>query len=86
MSEAAKKEYAESIKTRYRRGNREEEGLILQEFCAVTGYHRKSALGMPRRRIRELARRTPSPREFELGRANTERIRSSWQPFKPSGV
>ena len=62
MSEAAKKEYAESINARYFKENREEKGFILQEFCAVTGYHRKSALRMLRRRINELARNTPKPK------------------------
>ena len=62
MSEAAKKEYAESIKARYFKANREEKGFILQEFCAVTGYHRKSALRMLRTKINELARDTPKPK------------------------
>lgn len=87
MSEAAKKEYADSIRSRYFKASREEKGFILQEFCAVSGYHRKSALRMLRRRINRLAKdgREPIPRK--RGRKSTygsdplfmEALRALWQ-------
>jgi hypothetical protein len=40
----AKWEYLRAIYGRYREGTREEKGRILDEFCRVTGYHRKDAL------------------------------------------
>jgi hypothetical protein len=86
MSEAAKKEYADSIRSRYFGASREEKGFILQEFCAVSGYHRKSALRMLRRRINRLAKdgRESTPRK--RGRKSTygsdplfmEALRALW--------
>jgi hypothetical protein len=40
----AKWEYLRAIHGRYRQGTRTEKRLILDEFCRVTGYHRKYAL------------------------------------------
>ena len=44
MSVRAKWEYLKAIHGRYRQAPREAKGQILDEFCATTGYHRKSAL------------------------------------------
>jgi hypothetical protein len=40
----ARRQYLEAIAPRYRTAARAEKGRILDEFCQVTGYHRKSAL------------------------------------------
>lgn len=44
MEFSAKWEYLRAIYGRYREATREEKGRILDEFCRVTGYHRKYAL------------------------------------------
>ena len=44
MSVRAKWEYLRAIHARYQQAARQAKGHILDEFCATTGYHRKSAL------------------------------------------
>jgi hypothetical protein len=57
----AKEEYLRAVHGRYRQASREAKGQILDEFCAATGYHRKSALrllhGPPPGRARPRRRR-----------------------------
>lgn len=43
MSPRSKKEYTEAIYLRYKHASRQEKTLILNEFCATCGYHRKHA-------------------------------------------
>ena len=61
VSARAKREYVEAIYQRYRRAKRAEKRQMLDEFCHVAHYHRKSAIrlltgpapgavGPPRRR------------------------------------
>src|SRR5207247_9991702 len=61
VSAQAKREYVEAIYQRYRRAKRAEKRQMLDEFCHVAHYHRKSAIrlltgpapgavGPPRRR------------------------------------
>jgi hypothetical protein len=54
MSLSSKKEYLNRIWGRYQRAGREHKSKILDEFCAVCGYHRKFALRLLNR---PLARR-----------------------------
>ncbi len=49
MSPRSKKEYLETIFLRYKRANRKQKNLILNEFCATTGYHRKHAIRLLRK-------------------------------------
>ena len=44
MSTRAKREYVAAIYERYRHARRPDKRRILDEFCAVTGYHRKAAI------------------------------------------
>jgi len=44
MSPASKREYAESIKSRYHKANRDNKTKILDEFCSICGYNRKYAI------------------------------------------
>jgi hypothetical protein len=44
MSAQARREYVQAMYHRYRQAARVDEGRILTEFCAVVGYHRKSAV------------------------------------------
>ena len=44
MSPQARREVLKAVRSRYRKANRQEKKLILDEFVAVTGYHRKYAI------------------------------------------
>lgn len=44
MSPKSKKEYLKSIVPRYRKADRKQKKIILDEFCNVCGYHRKYAI------------------------------------------
>jgi hypothetical protein len=44
MSPLSKKEYTEAIYKRYKKALRKEKKVILDEFCATSGYHRKYAI------------------------------------------
>jgi hypothetical protein len=44
VSARAKREYVAAIYQRYRHAKRPDKQRILDEFCAVTGYHRKAAI------------------------------------------
>ena len=44
MSKAEKRAYLDAIRGRYRKAKRADKSKILDEFCAVCGYHRKYAL------------------------------------------
>ena len=61
MSPQARREVLKAVRSRYRKANRQEKKRILDEFVAVTGYHRKYAIqllnhGVPARK-RETRRR-----------------------------
>ena len=65
MSRQGRWEYLNAIYPRYQRANRQEKQRILDEFCQVTRYHRKSALRLlngppPTRRPAPRRRRTPT--------------------------
>ena len=49
MSPGARMECLDSIYNRYKRASRKEKTLILDEFCATCGYHRKHAIRLFRR-------------------------------------
>jgi len=44
MSPRSKEEYTEAIFKRYKKASKAIKSKILDEFCATTGYHRKSAI------------------------------------------
>ncbi len=44
MSPGARMEYLQSIYSRYKRADRKEKSIILNEFCQNCGYHRKHAI------------------------------------------
>ena len=48
MSSKSKREYLEAIYLRYKRASRKNKTLILDEFCAACGYHRKHAIRLLR--------------------------------------
>ena len=61
MSLSSKREYLKRIHGRYQRAGREHKTKILDEFCAVCGYHRKFALRLLNRSLRQRHRR-PGPK------------------------
>jgi hypothetical protein len=61
MSLLSKKEYLGRIYGRYQRAGREHKSKILDEFCAVCGYHRKFALRLLNRPLKG-RRRQPGPK------------------------
>jgi len=78
VSAQSKREYVQAIYPRYRRAARPEKRQILDEFCKVTGYHRKHA-------IRVLtgpapgAVRPPRPRAVTYRAATVEALRAIWE-------
>ncbi len=44
MSPQAKEEYLEVLYKRYKEATRKEKAVIINECCAVCGYHRKHAI------------------------------------------
>jgi hypothetical protein len=48
MSPQSKKEYTQATHQRYKNASRRERTVILNEFCATTGYHRKYAIRLLR--------------------------------------
>src|ERR1051325_4899581 len=61
MSLSAKREALARIHGRYQRAGRPHKTRILDEFCAVCGYHRKAALRLLNRDLFQPPRRRPGP-------------------------
>jgi len=64
MSPRSKKEYLESIFLRYRKASTKGKTLILNEFCATCGFHRKHAI-----RVLRKFKRFTKPQPKKRGRA-----------------
>lgn len=64
MTERARQEYAEVMRTRYVAADRSERGRLLDEFCRTTGCHRKAAIRCLRRRARPAGPRPGRPRRY----------------------
>src|ERR1051325_7993548 len=62
MSLPSKREYLTKIHGRYQRAGREHKIRILDEFCAICGYHRKAALRLLNRPLLQPPRRKPGPK------------------------
>jgi len=65
MSLSSKKEYLGRIHGRYQRAGREHKGKILDEFCAVCGYHRKFALRLLNRPLKQRRRKAGPKRQYD---------------------
>ena len=59
MTQASIAELVESWQRRYLKASHDEKTLILNEFVALTGYHRKSAIRLLRKRKKAEAPRPP---------------------------
>ena len=78
VSAHSKREYVQAIYPRYRQAKRRDKGRILDEFCQVTGYHRKHAvrvLNGPAPGAARPARR----RAVQYGPAVIEALRGIWE-------
>jgi len=53
MMRGSIQEYREAVRERYLRAGKKGKGRILDEFVNVTGYHRKSAIRLLRRKRHE---------------------------------
>ena len=61
MTSKSKRELLQAIRPRYLQANKTEKAIILDEFCAATGYHRKYAIrllkhGPPAKKLKKLGR------------------------------
>jgi hypothetical protein len=66
MSPRSKREYTETVFLRYKNASRKEKKLILNEFCATLGYHRKHAIRVLRKfkRFRKTPNKKPGRAPF----------------------
>lgn len=99
MSLRSKREYLSRIWERYQRAGRKHKTRILDEFCAVCGYHRKVAVRLLHRRVGPRRRPGPRPKyDFErlrppltklwlqMGQPCSKILAASlklWLPFAP---
>lgn len=66
MTRGSIREYAVAACHRYLKVGRRQKAAILDEFCKNTGYHRKSAIRLLRRRPQDARGRTGRPRKYGL--------------------
>jgi hypothetical protein len=62
MSLSAKREALARIRGRYQRAGRLHKKIILDEFCATCGYHRKAAVRLLNRRLRTQPSKRSGPK------------------------
>jgi hypothetical protein len=65
MGPQARKEYLDAIRVRYRRADRPKKSKILDEMCAVCGFHRKHAIRLLGRSPRRQRRRPGPPVRYD---------------------
>jgi hypothetical protein len=74
MIPRSKKEYIETVYLRSHNAPRKIKTLILDEFCAPLGYHRKHAT-----RVIKKIKRFPKTKPKRLGSAPLNRLISAWR-------
>ena len=77
MSSRSKREYLEAIYSRYKRANRKEKAIILDEFCTTCNYHRKHAIRLLRR-----FKRFTKPKHKKKGRKSLYNKDAIIKPLK----
>src|SRR5512138_2445199 len=77
MSPRSKKEYVETGFLRYKQATRKQKNLILNEFCATLGYHRKHAI-----RVLRKYKRFQKPKKKKRGRVPIYTHPSILKPLK----
>src|SRR5713101_6967022 len=78
VSARAKQEYVQAIYHRYRGARRPEKQRILDEFCQVTGHHRKHAIRLLNGPAPG-ATRPARGREVRYGRATIDALQKIWE-------
>src|SRR6266849_9471119 len=78
VSARAKQEYVQAIYHRYRGARRPEKQRILDEFCQVTGHHRKHAIRLLNGPAPGAAR-PPQRRPLTYSPAVIEALRAIWE-------
>ena len=76
MVQQSKREYLEAIRGRYRRAGRVFKKRILDEFCAICGYHRKHAIRLLREGAAKRSRKPGRPSEY--GEAERKVFEEIW--------
>jgi hypothetical protein len=66
VTERARREYAEALRTRYQQADKVGKGQMLDEYCRVTRVHRKAAIRCLRRTPRAAARPPGRPRRYTV--------------------
>ncbi|MDO8716781.1 MAG: ISNCY family transposase [Dehalococcoidales bacterium] len=66
MTRRSIREYAEAVRGRYLRSSKVMKTVILDEFVATTGLHRKAAIRLLNRRGRPVGRKSGRPRIYSL--------------------
>lgn len=71
MTGGSVRELAEAMRERYRRASKAQKGVMLEEFCENTGYHRKSAIRLLGQARKPALERRGRQRQYgpEVGRA-----------------
>lgn len=77
MTGEAIREYARAVAPRYLLAGKKGKGRILDEFCGVTGHHRKSAIRLLRRGEPERKAARGRPKEYEGPVVNA--LRTVWE-------
>src|SRR5215831_11391181 len=78
ISMAARREVASAVVGRYRSAGRTEKGRILEELCAVTGWHRKHALRVLAEHCSNKAR-LPRQRRRRYGATVKDALMALWE-------
>ena len=77
MSPGARMEYLKAVHLRYKRANRKDKSIILDELCQNCGYHRKHAI-----RALNTFKRYTKPKPKQRGRPSQYNIASIIKPLK----
>ena len=77
MTRGSVRDYAAVMRRRYRRAGKRERGKLLDEFCTVSGYHRKAAIRLLNQdAAAQVAARRGRPRVY--GPAVGQALRTAW--------
>jgi hypothetical protein len=77
MSPRSKRDYVEAIFLRYKKASRKEKTIILDQFCSVSGYHRKHAI-----RLLRGFKRFTTPKGKKRGRPSRYHTNDIVNPLK----
>ena len=77
MTRGSIREYAAALRGRYAAAGKGEKGRLLDEFCRVTGYHRKAAMRLLRAEPRPVGRGGGRPRQY--GPAVQQALVTIWE-------